>query len=968
MAERKVAIRLGTEGKAQIIVDMDEIAASGDKVSERWVRAYKRAGDEIDRQVERQQQAAARLSLAVPGLNPAKLDSYAGINDNVGKSAAQSASVFEAAYQRMDEAAARLVAQIDPLYAAQMRYNTTIGEARQLLDAGSLSAERYADVQRSAKAALDQATAAADQQALAVQRASAMALEGFTGVQSGIGKSAAESAAVFSAAYEQMEQRAQRLVALMDPAVAAQQRFDREMIEARTLIGEGVLTLDQYCQKLRLETALLAEATDAQARGSDSIGRTRAAMLNLSYQAQDTFTQLALGANPLQVLAIQGGQAAGAFAGMKGAAGAVADFMIGPWGLALTGGALLLGTLWSKLHDAGDASLTMADQQQVLAKYVDMTTGKIREQVAAVVALAQAQAQAKQLDQQRAAYASQRSDLIGATNITDTRIAESYRFGGSGYAPPATESEQQIEKLGEAYKRGVINANALGVAVKKIGDADPSVRQLTDHIVDLAAGTVETAQAATKTQATIALLTGTATDAQKKILGITVEANTSLLDAQAKLQASTSAVDRAQAQLTITRIKAKAELDANTISEAEYTARIASAEKAVNSAETAQRDHTAALRDAAKATREAIKDQREYDGLLTGLQQKYQPAIAALNAYAKARSDIARLLALPSSNPAHIDAATAAVFGAGAENDYITARAKAFSLSTIESYRPLAQAQDDADKRTARATDFYKTQLVDQKNALDYQQAEQLLIGANDNLRDRELHQLELKQRYLLQFPGLTKQQLDVLLANADAIDREAEKTRLLQDSWEEVTRFGDRFLSDVLDPRNWDNWGDAAKRITEDIEDEFVKLIALNPLKNLLFGESNPTLSSVGGIIGKLLGGGSGTTMSSMLADIGNWGHNAAGTENWQGGPTWLAENGPELVNLPAGARVMSASATRNALAANDRGPAQTNVYQTFHNDFAGGAATQQDVIQMGLAAKQGAISAIQEANRRRS
>lgn len=45
--------------------------------------------------------------------------------------------------------------------------------------------------------------------------------------------------------------------------------------------------------------------------------------------------------------------------------------------------------------------------------------------------------------------------------------------------------------------------------------------------------------------------------------------------------------------------------------------------------------------------------------------------------------------------------------------------------------------------------------------------------------------------------------------------------------------------------------------------------------------------------------------------------GKNAAGTNFWRGGLTWLAERGPELVNLPRGAKVTPAPATRRLLGA---------------------------------------------------
>ena len=49
---------------------------------------------------------------------------------------------------------------------------------------------------------------------------------------------------------------------------------------------------------------------------------------------------------------------------------------------------------------------------------------------------------------------------------------------------------------------------------------------------------------------------------------------------------------------------------------------------------------------------------------------------------------------------------------------------------------------------------------------------------------------------------------------------------------------------------------------------------------------------------------------------DFENWkyqnGYNAAGTQSWRGGWSWVGENGPELAYLPAGSQVKSASESR--------------------------------------------------------
>ena len=44
-------------------------------------------------------------------------------------------------------------------------------------------------------------------------------------------------------------------------------------------------------------------------------------------------------------------------------------------------------------------------------------------------------------------------------------------------------------------------------------------------------------------------------------------------------------------------------------------------------------------------------------------------------------------------------------------------------------------------------------------------------------------------------------------------------------------------------------------------------------------------------------------------------YGRNASGNDNWRGGLTYVGENGPELVSLPQGTRIMSAQDTANAM-----------------------------------------------------
>lgn len=53
---------------------------------------------------------------------------------------------------------------------------------------------------------------------------------------------------------------------------------------------------------------------------------------------------------------------------------------------------------------------------------------------------------------------------------------------------------------------------------------------------------------------------------------------------------------------------------------------------------------------------------------------------------------------------------------------------------------------------------------------------------------------------------------------------------------------------------------------------------------------------------------------------------HNASGTRNWKGGKTWVGENGPEMVELPAGSRIWNNSESRRLASA-------TNIYNITVN-----------------------------------
>jgi TP901 family phage tail tape measure protein len=63
--------------------------------------------------------------------------------------------------------------------------------------------------------------------------------------------------------------------------------------------------------------------------------------------------------------------------------------------------------------------------------------------------------------------------------------------------------------------------------------------------------------------------------------------------------------------------------------------------------------------------------------------------------------------------------------------------------------------------------------------------------------------------------------------------------------------------------------------------------------------------------------------------------GHNAQGTNNWEGGMTWVGEAGPELINLPKGAQVIPNNKTQNYTGGGNGGSGdsvQITNYNTFN------------------------------------
>lgn len=72
--------------------------------------------------------------------------------------------------------------------------------------------------------------------------------------------------------------------------------------------------------------------------------------------------------------------------------------------------------------------------------------------------------------------------------------------------------------------------------------------------------------------------------------------------------------------------------------------------------------------------------------------------------------------------------------------------------------------------------------------------------------------------------------------------------------------------------------------------------------------------------------GFGGGLSPFASFLGFGSVGKNAEGTDNWRGGPTWVGEKGPEIVNIPRGSQVIPSAVASRA------GSGGTTIHNVFN------------------------------------
>lgn len=1078
-----VAIRLGTDGSAQVKADFASIADSGDASAKRIVAAYERASDGVQAAIDKQNKAAEHVAAILPSQTQTIINRSVGTGYDGRQNA--NAAQFAALLAQQEQQAERVRAAIDPLYMAQKRYDAEIATAGDLLKQGVISEAEHAAALTTSGRALQEAKNALDghssaiglnrQQTIIAQSAvlrftdsiiagrnplTAFALEAHKGVEvlssddggmaGGLAKvsrfvnpatigvaaltavvtigagawySYAEAVAkldalgqgagaVLGMTGQQLEANAEAASRNSNMTVGAARTIETEYVKMGGIGGDVLARLTALTgdfaaatgQDAKAAAEQLGKAMQDPAKGAEeltakygTLTQAQIDQIREMEQAGDIY-----GAQK-RLLDNLGPAFSGAAERAEGFAAAfitikknISEAAVALGGFLSQNASTALATTLPSLlplvrgappppkadpNAAGNAFVAQA--LNATDRYTGLS-GKhaLEDQLGQVNRALNTSSDPKNAE----ALATLREQREALTRAVATYASTAQKAVDVGKAEAAlaearTPAEKQAagEALARAQNEGRVVTSAQ-LAVEAM-DRGAQARAGLDKSADKHAETLarEAAAQDASTQAALAAASaylqssaaGEAAEARQKAAAEAVKAGTSVDEQEARQKAANvaSAIrdgDKATAALkdeTAARQQVLAMVSAGTITADQMNDALSDQKSLlplVNAQINAQGAAVSKSTEALKARTEALKDDHAAQEAMAALQGKSSNdnTIDGLRDQAEFAGD--------QSGAGRIEIARRAAEREAAQRFPRLDTNSPERQGYVSSQADVARQQQKTDQAklfadTAKAQGDQSEQLLAQVG----------LIGKSAAAQDQVLDRLKAEQVLRAAGVDLSSEQARTILAGVAAEDQMKAHLAAMSSAWSEVTQFGDQFIGNVLNPSNWSNWGDMAKKELADIEQELMKLAVENPLKNMLFGESNPTLGGVGGVLSKLFGGGKGgagalpAEGTSSLDFFGDGlPHFASGTQYAPGGLSEVGENGPELLNMPVGTRVTNAADTRRLLsAANQNG----DTHNHFHLE---GAVVTQDLLdQMNVigarAAMQGAAGGAQQATR---
>lgn len=479
---------------------------------------------------------------------------------------------------------------------------------------------------------------------------------------------------------------------------------------------------------LRLKTQLdsLSQKPSPVAKIGPSMGQTQQATLQAGQQFQDFAQQVTLGINPITAFTQQSGQMAFAMSNMGGAAGTVGRFLAGPWGTLVLVGASVLGQFVYKMLDskqatdeARDALDEYGQEQQDLANFVDLATGRIIAQTTAVRLLTLAQIENKNEAERGLADKSKTATFEQANEAATVR-----REFTAERQPSRAIYDPKLQKA-------ISDANGdVTKLIDNVNKAGPQYQKLAKELTLTGKDAITFQQAQARVNAEMELLRGR-TDKY-------LSTNARYIQQQADAAAATTERERAEINLRRVQESGQNRLDAGdqTYSGDQYRRDLDAAHEKVKRAIADEK----ALKDAKKETGRADKEVARYDEAIRRLEAEesllrlYGQEYEIRKAQISIENTLGRGL---SDNEAK---AVAAIVkrndAARAEGDILRGL-----LDPIEKYKVQIKALSDLLDQGRISQEQYNSAMADLpvQQALD--QIDQTLFGAADKY-DAQLRRL----------------------------------------------------------------------------------------------------------------------------------------------------------------------------------------------------------------------------------
>ncbi|PZU62314.1 MAG: hypothetical protein DI552_00140 [Brevundimonas sp.] len=757
------------------------------------------------------------------------------------------------------------------------------------------------------------------------------------GVQNAPIPSARESASVFMLDDEQAR-RAQQLRDALDPAAAAQSRLNNELKEYQVLANAGKISTGELAQLQAQARTRFDETTAAIQRSERGLTRLAvASRLNLARQGADVFTTAAMGMSPAMIAIQQGSQILDALAtsGIKASGALIA---VGAGLGAAAAGVVLMAAAWAK---GQDAAATYVDATTGVGRTAGLTASQLRDLTVAAAENGEiSRSAARQLAADYLATGQIGGEVLGGL-ITLTKDYASF-MGVDAEQASKNLAKAMLDPKAAAHDMtlqfGLLNQEQLRNIDNMIeqGDLLGAQKVLLDQLTSAVSGHADKAEEITDVWNAIGRSISDAIDKLGEFLLTTEDERIPKLQRQLALVAEAERrgnpndnrrefLER-QIRVEQTRRSMVALIEDGRTADAAANQR---AERDRQAAERREREGQGAASRAraaaARAQREAERERRE---ALQRQRRDEDRASQVAIEVAKSFEDVDQVRVLEDEVALRQrirqlvdDGVTAEAARTKAMEEQATLVAARERTTYREREALIVAASFEEDRILGNhaiiKTEERRLELLDRiesytRAGVGYYQAWRI---AADDLRDVEAARAEVAERAALsrererqiELAGASgdRSRLRVLMRD-DWIERRARDIERDRDlNYGQGEGQAEREYGELLRAQTTGALRDGLKGFVDDIRSGGIR----DALSEQFDTAATRLLDKlIDGLLDIDFSGGSGKGVGSWLTKGFNFlfGKNAEGTDYWTGGPTWVGERGPELLDLPRGSRVV--------------------------------------------------------------